>query len=135
MPFEDITLEKIQAARKEQILTDVTKDLDALDKKDLASFVLQAQQIAPIHRIIEKLVKSEDCKNGQVIRVYEITDVLGQKLGTRKAEWTYYEAGPVDTITLTTLDALDKILSQKTIKHFPDGRQPIAEDLVETKGV
>ena len=52
-------------------------------------------------------------------------DVLGAKLGSRRIAWTYYEPnGPVDTITVEELDAADKVVKRRTIKHYTDGTQP-----------
>lgn len=124
MIFEDLTLEQLPAATKEQLVTTITKELASLDKKGLIEFICSNRGAPPRKNIFETLIKKEDSKNGQLLRVYEKTNVLGEKLGSTKIEWTYYSTGEVDTITTTELDALDQVISVKTLKHFRDGREP-----------
>ena len=125
MPFEDLTFEKLRAATKEQIITTITDKLTSITKNRICEFIWGIRNIITDNLTLGDLVEKEDGPNGQLLRVYKTTDVLGVKLTSRKIEWTYYPTGEVDTITISELDALDQLISQKTIKHFTDGRQPI----------
>ena len=125
MPFEDLTLEQLRAATKEQIITRVVNLLTSLSKKRICEFVWTIKNVNFTEIGFETLAVNHNVPEGQLIRVYEYTDILGNKTGSQKIEWTYYPTGEVDTITTTELDALDQVISQKTIKHFTDGRQPI----------
>jgi hypothetical protein len=57
-------------------------------------------------------------------------DAEGVKTGTNKFEWSYYppqadRTTPVDVITISELDANDKIIgTPKKLKHYTGGRQP-----------
>ena len=87
-------------------------ELQAMTKAQLIAKLLEGQT--------EEKVTTEYYKNGEQKRqVRQVCDVAsGKLLSTREATWTYYKAGPVDTITLTEGGKV------KTIKHFTDGRQP-----------
>ena len=124
MPFEDLTLEQLRAATKEQLITKITERLASMTKKRICEFVWGIGNIVTDDLTLGDLVQSEDSTNGQVLKVYETTDILGDNLGSQKIEWTYYPTGEVDTITISELDALDAVISIKTIKHFKDGREP-----------
>lgn len=54
-----------------------------------------------------------------------LSQLLGEPLYERKQiDYTYYPSGEIDTMTITTMDATDNPLSQYSIKHYLDGRQP-----------
>ena len=124
MPFEDLTLEQLRAATKEQIITTITGKLTSMTKNRICEFIWGIRNIVTDNLTLTNTTHREDSQNGQVIRVNETTDVLGTKLTSQKIEWAYYPTGEVDTITISELDALDAVISTKTIKHFKDGRQP-----------
>ena len=68
-------------------------------------------------------------KDGQIeLQSDEICDIeTDEVISTREITWTYYEkepGAPVDEITIVEKDDRDKEISRKTIKHYPDGRQP-----------
>ena len=125
MPFEDLTLEQLRAATKEQIITKVVNALTSMTRKRICEFIWTIKGTSFEAISLSTLTVNHDVPGGQLIRVYEKTDILGTKLGSTKTEWTYYPTGEVDTITISELDALDQIISQKAIKHFTDGRQPV----------
>jgi hypothetical protein len=125
MPFEDLTLEQLRAATKEQIITRVVNILTSMTRKKICEFIWTIKSAGFEAISLSTLTINHDVPEGQLLRVYEKTDILGNKTGSTKTEWTYYPTGEVDTITILELDALDQIISQKTIKHFTDGRQPI----------
>ena len=125
MPFEDLTLEQLRAATKEQIITKIVDKLTPMTRKKLCEFIWTIKGVRFEAISLSTLTVNHDVPEGQLIRIYETTDILGNKLGSTKTEWTYYPTGEVDAITITELDALDVVISTKTIKHFTDGRQPV----------
>lgn len=125
MPFEDLTLEKLRAATKEQIITAINNKLQAMTKKNIIILVLRLVGVDIDTYELLGLVELDDGPNGQVRRRWTTTDVLGNKLKSLSVDWTYYPAGPVDEITIKWLDAADAVTSTRIIKHFIDGRQPI----------
>jgi len=125
MLFEDLTLEQLRAATKEQIITRVTNLLASLSRRRICEFIWTIKDISFTDITLSTLTVNHDVPEGQLLRIYEKTDILGNKLGSQKIEWTYYPTGEVDTITILELDALDTVISTKTIKHFIDGRQPV----------
>ena len=125
MPFEDLTLEKLRAATKEQIIAKIVGKLTSMTKKRICEFIWGIRGIETDDLRLSNLIQREDGPNGQIARTKETIDVLGKKMGSQKIEWTYYPTGEVDTITTKDLDALDQMISQKTIKHFTTGKQPV----------
>lgn len=125
MPFEDLTLDQLRAATKDQILTRLTSVFASMSRKKICEFIWTIKGVPFEGVTLSTLTVNHDVSEGQLLRVYEKTDILGNKLGSQKMEWTYYPTGEVDTITVSDLNALDQIISQKTIKHFTDGRQPV----------
>jgi len=127
MPFEDLTLEQLRAATNDQIITRVVNLLTTLSKKRICEFIWTIKDVSFQPISLSTLTVNHDVPEGQLLRFYEITDILGNKLGSTKIDWTYYPTGEVNTITISELDALDTVISQKTIKHFLDGRQPLIQ--------
>jgi len=125
MTFEDLTLEQLKAATKEQIITRVVNILTSMSRKRICEFVWTIRGVGFEAISLSTLTVNHDVPEGQLLRVYEKTDILGNKIGSQKTEWTYYPTGEVDTITISELDALDQIISTQMIKHFTDGRQPV----------
>lgn len=125
MIFKDLTLKQLRASTKEQIITGIMGILTPMSKKLICEFIWGIRDIITDNLTLGDLVKKENGPNGRLLRVYQTTDVLGNKLSSQKIEWTYYPTGEVDTIVISDLDALDTVISTKTIKHFIDGRQPI----------
>jgi len=125
MPFEDLTLEQLRAATKDQIITRVTNLLTSLSRKGICEFIWTIKNTNFANITLSALTVSHDVPEGQLLRIYENTDILGNKLGSTKTEWTYYLTGEVATITTAELDPLGQVISTQTIKHFTDGRQPV----------
>ena len=55
--------------------------------------------------------------------VEEKRDIDGILVAKRVDEYSYYKTGEVDIITQQVFDA-KKMVSEKSIKHFTDGRRP-----------
>jgi hypothetical protein len=124
MLFEDLTIEQLRAATKEQIITKIVDILTSITRKKVCEFVWTIKGVSFGSISLTTLTVNHNVPEGQLIRIYETTDILGNKTGSTKTEWTYYPTGEVDTITTTELDALDQVISVKTLKHFRDGREP-----------
>jgi len=123
--FKDLTLEDIKKATQVELNQDISTEVTSLSKKELAETIWTIKSTPPFTPAFETLIQQADDPRGQLIRVYELSDILGTKTGSQKIEWTYYPTGEVDTITITGLDALDQIVSTKTVKHFLSGKQPV----------
>ena len=124
MPFEDLTIDQLRAATKEQIITRVTNLLTSLSRKRLCEFIWTIKNVNFVEIILETLTVNHDVPEGQLLKVYEKIDLLGDKTGSTKTEWTYYPTGEVDLIVLSELDGLDVVVGVKKIKHYLDGKQP-----------
>ena len=125
MPFDVLTPEQLRAVTKEQIITKIVEGLTSMSRKKICEFVWTIKDLRLTDITLSTLTTNHNVPEGQLLRVYEKTDILGNKLGSTKTEWTYYPTGEVDIITISGLDAQDQVVSQKRIKHFTDGRQPI----------
>jgi len=125
MLFEDLTIEQLRAATKEQIITKIVDKLTSITKKKVCEFVWTIKGVSFESISLATLTVNHNVPEGQLIRIYETTDILGNKTGSTRIDWTYYPTGEVDTITTTELDALDQVISTQTVKHFTDGRQPV----------
>jgi hypothetical protein len=123
--FKDLTLEDIKKSTQLELSQCVSTEFTSLSKKELAETIWTIKNTPQSTQTFETLIQQADDPRGQLIRVYELSDILGTKTGSRKIEWTYYPTGEVDTIIITELDALDQIISTKTVKHFTGGRQPV----------
>ena len=123
--LDNLTLEQLRDAAKEQIITKIVEKLTPMTKKRICEFIWTIKDIDFADITLSALTVNHNVPEGQLIRVYETTDILGNKTGSTRIDWTYYPTGEVDTITTTELDALDQVISTQTIKHFTDGRQPI----------
>ena len=128
--FSDLTKEQLIGATKTQVINKINDKLNAMSERRLKEFVWHIRDL-----IIEDLnyqeevpVESQDCPNGQMLRIRKIRDLIGNKLGSQKFEWSYYPGQegkrPVDIIIIIEMDANDEIISIKKIKHYLDGRQP-----------
>ena len=116
--LSSLTIAQMRVSTEKEITDNVVAQLRKLDKKTLIETLVD--QI-----IITELTESKDQKEGQTLRVEVTKDVLGNKIGSRRIEWTYYPAGPVDEIKDIQMDSADVETSRKVIKHYTDGRQPV----------
>lgn len=125
MPFEDITLPQLRAATKDQIVTAITTRLQLWTKRQLIIFVLACSNIVIENMELTDLKISQDGPNGQVKKLFEVFDPLGNKLRSSSYDWTYYPNGQVNEIIIKTLDASNILIKTQIIKHYLDGRKPI----------
>lgn len=111
-----LSIAQLQAATKAQIVSDVTSKMS---KRDLIVSLVGADKVIDAPEI-------SYAKDGQIERQVEtIRDVeTNEIVSTKKINWTYYERGEVDEITIIETDSKGKEVSRKVIKHYIDGRQP-----------
>ena len=109
---------------KTQILTLYNNKLSNRTKKELLILALKILDVDIENLETQDREEGEDCPNGQVWKLRVIRDILGNKLRSTKFDWSYYPEGEVDIITTTEMDASDKVIAIKRLKHYPDGRQP-----------
>ena len=125
-----LTKDQLIVATKTQIINAINTKLNNMTERRLKEFVWHIRNL-----VIEDLnyqedvqVESEDCKNGQVLRVREIRDLLGNKFGSEKIEWEYYpkEIFSDERIRFIRTRHFDgngvELVGQgKEIEHQPDG--------------
>lgn len=58
----------------------------------------------------------------------ETRDIDGNLLSKRVDNYSYYEIDEVDTIIQQVYDDKGGLISEKRIKHFKDGKQPITTE-------
>lgn len=119
----DLTLAQLRAAPKTQLIAAIDTKLAAMTKKQLIALIWSVT-------VPEDIVDADtpvvvDGKHGPLSSLQVFRDALGAKTGSQRATWSYYPAGPVDTITLEELDAADVVTRRRQIKHFADGGQPV----------
>jgi hypothetical protein len=113
-----LTLEELRAMNLGQITAAQASALAGKDKKWRIEFELQETEFADPET-------GENGPHGQIWRLTPICDAEENVLKQEKTEWTYYNTGEVDTITISILDSEGWPIYQKKIKHFKTGKQPI----------
>ena len=69
-----------------------------------------------------RVVSQSGDARGQLEQTTETVNGNGKLIGRQQALWTYYEAGNVDTITITETDAAGKVIGKpQIIKHSTYG--------------
>ena len=116
--WTNMSLEKLKAATKLDIIKAIGNYLNDLTKKQIIELFLDDVEV-PDHPIIEKYSDGQ-LKNRRTI----VRDVLGSKLRTRIIDWSYYKSGEVDIISVKDYDLEGICISDEQIKHFLGGRQP-----------
>ena len=128
--FSDLTKDQLIAATKNQIINKISDKLNNMTERRLKEFIWHIRDL-----ITEDLnyqesvqVESKDCSNGQVLRVRETRDLVGNKIGSERIEWEYYpkEAFPDERIHFIRIRHFDKdgveLVGQgREIIHWPDG--------------
>ena len=127
MGILDLTLNQLVRATKKQIIDAIVVRLNGMTERRLKEFVWEIKGLILENLEYKESVEIEniDSPNGQVLRIRETKDLLGQVLSKQRTEWTYYPTGPVNEVAIIQLDATDKEIARKVIKHFLDGRQPV----------
>jgi hypothetical protein len=126
MNYTGKPITELRKLTKRQILDAVVAALDtpSTTKRALLAFLMDGETLpdAPKtkHRADGQIQEREDA-----LRDVE-TDAVTQRTVTT---WSYYEdepRRPVNEIITTVYDGAGAVVSKRTVKHFPDGRQPIA---------
>ena len=124
MIFEGLTLQDLRDATHTELMQGIHFGLVNYPKKELCEIMWAMKTMDPFGMKIETLKMNRNVPEGQLLRIHEKTDLLGNKTGSTKTEWTYYPTGEVDLIVLSELDGLDVVVGVKKIKHYLDGKQP-----------
>jgi len=133
----DYTLQQLKDADVTVIRTKFKTKLDAMTKKQLIILYLKGNDIDIENMEIQDRASEEYWPDGQIKERIIITrDILGNVISKEKMTVTYYDTKnrERDIMIFTKYDPQDKELSVRGIKHFPDGRQPIAFKGGEYKG-
>ena len=118
--WSNLTLEQLRAATKAQIVTAITNWLNNRTKRQIIALLIDMDVVADTLDVTY-------WPDGQIKRRDEVfRDTLGDVTSGRRTNYAYYSpGGEIDTITIIDVDAdLTTVLSQRTIKHYTDGRQP-----------
>ncbi len=131
--FGNYTIEQLRKAvgegKFDQIRTALKTKIDDLTNKQLIILILKVADVDIENMEIQDREESEGDSRGQLWQLRVVRDILGNKLRSTRFDYTYYPpqpdgTQPRDTITITEMDADDKVISVKKLKHYPDGRQP-----------
>jgi len=131
MGLLDLTQNQLVKATKVQILTKINDKLSAMTERRLKEFVWHIRDliVEDLNYQEEVQVESKDCKNGQILRVREIRDLMGNKVGSERIEWEYYpkEIFPDERIRFIRTRHFDKndieVIGQgREIEHLSDGK-------------
>lgn len=96
-----------------QLADKTPSELNAMTKADIIAEILDG--VTRSSRAFE-----HDAKGNPICMEETTTDAYGEVLGIRIIDWAYYATGEVDEITIT--DDKERLV----VKHYTDGRQPIA---------
>ncbi len=127
--LSDLTLDQLRNANLDQLRNAIQNKLASLTKKQLIILILKITDVDVDNLEIQDRPIEQYWPDGQIKERMTITkDVLGNVLFKEKMTVTYYDTKnrERDTMTFTKYDPQDRELSVRGIKHFPDGRQPIA---------
>ena len=130
MGLFDFTGDQLIAATKTQILTKINDKLSAMTERRLKELVwhIRDLMVEDLNYQEDVQVESKDCVNGQLLRVRETRDLMGNKFGSEKIEWEYYpkEIFSDERIRFIRTRHFDgngvELVGQgKEIEHWPDG--------------
>ena len=122
--LSDLTIQDLRNATLVQIQTAIKNKVDNLSKKQLIILILKVADIDIEKFEIQDREEGEGDSRGQLWQLRVMRDVLGNKLRSTRFDWSYYPTGTVDIVTTTEMDAEDRVILIKRLKHYPDGRQP-----------
>jgi len=112
-----LTLDEMKAATVTQILQNVAANNT---KREICVDLLGQTTVT------DRVAITRDDQGRIVKRVEVERDLLtGDALGGRVTERDLYDTGEVNRIVISERDADNNETSQRTIKHYRDGRQPV----------
>ncbi len=131
--FSTLTLSQLKVATATQIATALKAKIDTLNKRQLVNLVLAIRDYNTDteQQIVDAQIVTSYPDGQAKSTVTIIRDVLGNQIGSKRVDWTYYPPqgkttqGAVDTIRVSELDATDVVVKQQVVKHYMDGRQPV----------
>ena len=83
------------------------------------------KEIEPVEETTSEITTVKDEKGRSKIWTEETRDSDNILLSKRVDEYEYYKNGDINTIIQKIHDGEGALLSEKEVKHFEDGRQPI----------
>ena len=86
------------------------------------------KEIEPIEEITSEISIIKDAQGRTNTWTEEMKDVKGVIISKRRDEYNYHKTGEVDTIIQQVYDGKGGLISEKRIKHFKDGKQPITTE-------
>lgn len=84
-------------------------------------------EIEPVEEAASNISIVKDEKGRSKIWTEETRDSDNILLSKRTDEYEYYKNGDINTITQKVYDGEGALLSEKEVKHFEDGKQPVVE--------
>jgi len=125
----DYTPQQIKDADVTVIRTKFKQKIDLMTKKQLIILYFKGNDLDIENFEIQDREEGEGDSRGQLWQLKVVRDVLGNKLRSTRLDHTYYPpqpdgTQPRDTMIFTEMDADDKVISVKKLKHYPDGEQP-----------
>ena len=125
----DYTLQQLKDAPVEIIRTRFKVKLDLMTKRQLIILYLKGNDIDIENMEVQDREEGEGDSRGQLWQLRVVRDVLGDKVRSKRFDYTYYPpqpdgTQPRDIITFTEMDRNDKVILTKKLKHYTDGKQP-----------
>lgn len=127
--FDNLDPEKLRSMIVDQLKTACKNWIDERTKRQLIILIMALKTLNIDNYEIQDREEGEGDSRGQLWQLRVVRDILGSKLRSMRFDYTYYPlqsdgTQPRDTITITEMDANNKVISTKKLKHYPDGRQP-----------
>lgn len=93
------------------------------------------KEIEPVEEMTSNISVIKDAKGRMKTWTEETRDCDNILLSKRVDEYKYFsETGDIDMITQKVYDGDGLLLSEKEVKHFNDGTQPIVTSSPDNKG-
>jgi len=120
LPLQATTLEELtQFVEKNFTLNDGETAVDG------AIRLLTQFKELNIERETEEIITKAMGEHGRTEQVYELRYVdTGELISKRIETTTYYPTGEINMVTQKRFDKNDKLISERDIKYYKDGKQP-----------
>jgi len=87
------------------------------------------KEIEPVEETTNFVNVIKDHEGRVQIWTEETRDIDNILISKRVDNYNYAKKGDIDTINQQIFDGEATLLSEKTIQHFEDGRQPVVEEI------
>jgi len=118
----------LQAATLEEFTTFIEENFTQIDGEnvfDTAIRLLTRYKELNPQRETEEIITKASGKNGRTSQVYELRYVdTGELISKRTESTTYYGTGEINMVTQKRFDKNSKLVNERKIKYYKDGRQP-----------